>query len=111
MTGRPRFFRVLGLTTAMLSMACAERATAGPYSIDILITPYHAGVVDSWLFDINNHGQASGYIITQPGAFTRSLRRSTAWGQGPSARSKASTTTASSSALSVHPRAEASSAM
>lgn len=38
-------------------------AIAGPYSIDILITPYHPNIVDSWLFDINNNGQSAGYII------------------------------------------------
>ena len=38
-------------------------AIAGPHSIDILINPYHAGFVDSWLFDINNDGTSAGYII------------------------------------------------
>ena len=71
MTGQLRILHALGLATALLPLACAERATAGPYSIDILINPYHPGFVDSWLFDINNQGQASGYIITQPGPFAR----------------------------------------
>ena len=68
MMGQLRILRALGLATVLLPLACAERATAGPYSIDILINPYHAGFVDSWLFDINEQGQSTGYIIQNSGA-------------------------------------------
>lgn len=48
-------------------MLLANRALAGSYSIDILIDPYHVGFVDSWLFDINDQGQATGYVIQRSG--------------------------------------------
>ena len=55
------------LATALLTLAAAERANAGAYSMDFLIAPYHPGVVDSWFFDINNQGQAAGYIVNWSG--------------------------------------------
>ena len=66
-----KFLSTLALATGLLGLVGLGRADATQYAIDILITPYHPGFVDSWLFDINNQGQASGYIITQPGAFAR----------------------------------------
>ena len=33
------------------------------YAIDYLISPYKPGVVDSWLFGINNKGQSTGYTF------------------------------------------------
>ena len=73
MTGQLRLLRVFGLAVSLLSIAGAERAIASPYSIDILIDPYHPGIVDSWLFDINNQGQSTGYVIEHVGnSFVRS---------------------------------------
>ena len=68
MTRQYRILCALGLTTALLSVAIAERAIAGPYSIDILIQPYHPGLVDSWLNDINDQGLSTGYTIENSGA-------------------------------------------
>ena len=56
--------RAVCLATLLLALASAERAMAIPYSYDIVIRPDHANVIDSFLFDINSHGQATGYIAT-----------------------------------------------
>lgn len=63
-----KFWQTLGLATALLSLAGTERANATPYSIDILIDPNHPGIVDSWLFNINNLGQSTGYVVDHVGS-------------------------------------------
>ena len=54
--------RVLALTLVFTQSIGAVMAATGPYTIDILIAPYHPGFVDSWLFDINEPGQSTGYV-------------------------------------------------
>ncbi len=65
-------FLVSGARTRLLSacsLALLAIAASGltseaqQYAIDIVHDPYHAGVRDSWFFDINNSGQVGGYII------------------------------------------------
>ncbi len=41
MSGQFRMLLAIGLATALLSLAGAAPAIAAPYSIDILINPYH----------------------------------------------------------------------
>ncbi len=67
-TGRQVYLFKFGCAAMLLLVAVADRATASPYSVDILIAPYHPGLVDSWLFDINEQGQSTGYIIQNLGA-------------------------------------------
>lgn len=57
--------RAVRLATLLLVLASAERAVAVPYSYDIVIRPDHANVIDSYFFDINSHGQATGYVATR----------------------------------------------
>jgi hypothetical protein len=63
-----RHLLAAGLAAALVVLARAAPASAGQYSIDILIDPYHPGIVDSWLFDINNQGQSTGYMVQRVGA-------------------------------------------
>lgn len=58
---KSRFMSACSL--AMLAIAGSGSARAQQYSIDIVINPYHAGVKDSWFFDINNSGRTAGYVI------------------------------------------------
>ena len=68
MTGPSRILIAIGLATALLALPGAAPAIAAQYAIDILIDPYHPGIVDSWLFDINNQGQSTGYVVQRVGA-------------------------------------------
>lgn len=34
-------------------------------AIDYVIAPFHPGIFDSWFFEINNRGQATGYVRTR----------------------------------------------
>lgn len=58
--------------TATLALAGAL-GPAGParadfgFAINFVVNPYAAGVGDSWLFGINNRGQATGYTATTVG--------------------------------------------
>ncbi len=47
----------------LFALSSLSPAIAGDYSIDIVINPFQSGVRDSWFFDINEVGQAGGYII------------------------------------------------
>ena len=68
MMGRFKFWRSLCMAGALVLIIGAGWAAAGPYSIDFLINPYHPDVFDSWLFGINNQGQATGYTVTKNAA-------------------------------------------
>ena len=46
-TRKTRYPGVLGLATALLTLAGAGQVIAGDYSLDFLIAPYHPGIVDS----------------------------------------------------------------
>jgi hypothetical protein len=59
---KSRFLLACSLAVLAIADIGSVRA-AQQYSIDIVINPYHAGVKDSWFFDINNGGQTAGYII------------------------------------------------
>ena len=71
MCSKLRMRMLIGRSRCLAACSLAVLAIAGigsvkaaqQYSIDIVINPYHAGVKDSWFFDINNGGQAAGYII------------------------------------------------
>lgn len=57
-------------TTALCaSLALASLTNLAPahaqYTIDYLISPYKSGIADSWMFDINNQGQSTGYLTVK----------------------------------------------
>jgi hypothetical protein len=53
-------FSALGLA-GFPTVARAQQA----YTIDYVITPYNASVLDSWFFGINDRGEATGYVVTR----------------------------------------------
>jgi hypothetical protein len=62
-----------GTIAWLVVTSIAATAAADERSIDFIINPYHANIVDSWLFGINNQGQSTGYIVEHiVNSFTRS---------------------------------------
>ena len=66
--GQRSFLRASPLATTLLALVGVQRTIAGQYSIDIFGDPYHPSLVDSWLFDSNNQGRSTGYMIQNSGA-------------------------------------------
>ena len=55
-----------------LGLAGPARADFG-FAINFVVNPYAAGVGDSWLFGINNQGQATGYTATTVGLVEKNI--------------------------------------